>query len=408
MTQLPIQQLKSFACRLHAAIQLQSKPLPPPSNSENVDSFEILIRGIQAHCDIPPTGTGVGVSTPEGTMVVDLHDLVEYAKQLADGLSEEGPGERDMRERISQLGSDLLKINCGTCSGGRGPCDGKDRERDQENIRLGGSCITPLKLLKEFVEGRTHALYAEYADLLSPPHIDLQTASVDSHFDKDIFNEFWISGRCEVSDENAADSIVTLTLKHGSFEWATMCHAYYTLAHELVCHAYQGLNGEGRKNVNEKCCWSEGWMDVIAYSLAIEWLTATPAPSGMPPFLQHNKKKIQDHCSALHKRRYEPTASMNVTDTGRRESARETYDVLEQIWKRSDPTRALRFSLKLNSLALDQKTRARILNLISTALELRLSALHEMAAGICSRFLQHSNADLLLAELSTAMNTTAG
>ena len=86
------------------------------------------------------------------------------------------------------------------------------------------------------------------------------------------------SGQADIKTVPAAVDIILL--RNSRLTISDLWQLSYVLHHELVCHGFQylgrlaeagGNNACQRTNASVGCSWSEGWMDVVAYWLAIEW-----------------------------------------------------------------------------------------------------------------------------------------
>lgn len=83
------------------------------------------------------------------------------------------------------------------------------------------------------------------------------------------------------ADIKAVPAVVDIhLLRHAKLSITDLWQLAYVLHHELVCHGFQyagriaesGINEPcPRPNASAGCSWSEGWMDVVSYWLAIEW-----------------------------------------------------------------------------------------------------------------------------------------
>jgi hypothetical protein len=128
------------------------------------------------------------------------------------------------------------------------------------------------------------------------------------------------------------------------------------LAHELVCHAFQGLEAPSqRQNADETCSWSEGWMDRLAFTLIHQWLDTRT--KSLPGWLRSDPGAAQNACNRLHSRRYiSPVDPLDEYQVTRRVYASWAFDHLRRVWATSpagDATadhRVVRFSLRLNLL----------------------------------------------------------
>lgn len=99
------------------------------------------------------------------------------------------------------------------------------------------------------------------ADLLSDENLVLPDITRSTGFDAQV------GASCRVDDRTSGlQNEVTLLLPARGFDKASLYAAPYLLAHELICHASQGVCGPGaREGSGSGCAWSDGWMDCLAY-----------------------------------------------------------------------------------------------------------------------------------------------
>lgn len=191
-----------------------------------------------------------------------------------------------------------------------------------------------------------------------------------------------LSGSCRWIDGSDLVSVVTLSVRDDAFDWDCACHLPYVLAHELVCHAYQGTavadGAEPRLQVDGSCAWSEGWMDVIALWLVEGWVRGDQ--EGKPAWIVQEATDVLRACSALNARRIGAQATLPPIQRGRRIYARRAVDRLRAELDRfgdgdgdagmvGGRNRVLAFSLALNALRLPQSDRDRVVDALGVALE---------------------------------------
>ena len=83
-----------------------------------------------------------------------------------------------------------------------------------------------------------------------------------------------VGASCKVDDIGMTlASVVTLELPEHGFTEDSLYAAPYLLAHEVICHAAQGVLGPfPRIDSGNGCAWSDGWMDCLAYEDAMNRL----------------------------------------------------------------------------------------------------------------------------------------
>jgi hypothetical protein len=106
--------------------------------------------------------------------------------------------------------------------------------------------------------------------------IFVELGDIHGHKTTDILDKTSVSASCRIDDRHVTSSIVRLGFRDDSFDWLSACQLPYILAHELLCHAFQGIGSTyyeecSRSMVDTTCAWSEGWMDVLAH-----WAVVSP------------------------------------------------------------------------------------------------------------------------------------
>ena len=111
------------------------------------------------------------------------------------------------------------------------------------------------------------------ADLHSLPVVFATTGRSFNH-DQPIIQKFHVSGYARsLRDAKGYYTKVGLEVRERSFGWRQYSLLPYLLLHEILCHAFQSLdNPPIRPDADPSDAWSEGWMDTLAYKLALEWL----------------------------------------------------------------------------------------------------------------------------------------
>lgn len=260
-----------------------------------------------------------------------------------------------------------------------------DHESAADDVFM--SEITPVL---ESLTGFVADLHCVHAKFCTPPLILLETAHLHQHQTTDLLDAAAITGTCRL-DENQSTSIVGLGFRDDSVDWGSLCQLPYVLMHEVLCHAYQGLVGDGRRPASTGCGWSEGWMDTLALRLTEIWLRGANH-DGLPKWLRENKDAVYRECVRLNGRRREPQSSLSPTDLAQRVGVQEASGRLEALFKgagrRNERAffRMLAFSLQVNLLALPQSDRNEAIDRLAGALELFHGERLDRVVGACSRF----------------------
>lgn len=102
-------------------------------------------------------------------------------------------------------------------------------------------------------------------------------------------------------------SKVTLELDGRSFERRALLSIPYVIAHELVCHAFQGRIGVKRTSCERDCPFYEGWMDEVA-SLLLDAIVVRgehiPRGAKRPALFNEHASHVSKAMSDFRKWRY--------------------------------------------------------------------------------------------------------
>jgi hypothetical protein len=207
--------------------------------------------------------------------------------------------------------------------------------------------------------------------------------------------------------------VVCLYIRKNKLEWESLCQILYVLAHEYVCHAYQGLHSDkDRRAADERCAWSEGWMDEVAWKLTELWLTV--AHVQWPAWVQQGRHSVRDACFTIHDRRYQPNqyGDLKAFDLHRRQNTRKAFRVMEDALgahrgRRILATRRLsRFSVQLNLHLADPQTRDCIVDLLTLGLADPSSPRVDRVISDCSHFHKHRDPKQLIEALKISVHDT--
>lgn len=386
--QLGLPLLKALAARLTAAMLLEALPLTEV-NEEAQSRQESFLDQVRAAADKLQ-------DEKSGRLDESLRRLsVDLASETIDG---ESAALDELRERLKQLANELKRIDCSKCAkSDQFVCRGDDRNHDASIVSKSGQCIAPLKEVASFVERQTRQIYTDAR--FASPTIIVSTSPASKTSDQGMLKHFDIGGYSEVLRGQVPISVVGLEIRERAFDWNALCAVLYIMAHETICHAFQGLDGGVRVDAEEKCAWTEGWMDRLAFKLTQEWLASPKTP--LPNWLHRDRGRVEEVAGEIHRRRYEATGTLLPTYRDRRYDARLAFDKLWEAWgtaARLDRHRVTQFSTKLNGCNVSPETRQQIVLLLGTLLK-SVPMKFEISVRCCAAFTEHGNANRLLIEL---------
>ena len=189
---------------------------------------------------------------------------------------------KDLAKSLQELVVDLELHSCGNCFKHEHQwC--QPNEQTYHKVKEKGQCIKPLLKLFEDLRTWVDDLWSDLtlsAEMPSLP-VFFATTSRSFHDGQPIIEKFRISGFAWAGRDLDGEHVergshytkVGLEILKNSFGWQQYNVLPYVLLHEILCHAFQSLdNPEIRPNADASDAWSEGWMDCVAFQLALEWL----------------------------------------------------------------------------------------------------------------------------------------
>lgn len=385
---------KSLVVRIKTAMLVEALPLPHASE-DAMRRLHSLLTTIYGKAD-GLSGTG---TAPLDISIRKLAGVIR--RERIPGM---GPAFDELRRRHDQLVAELRAVDCADCTRKRrGICRG-ERPHDDATVHEGGSCIDEFKTLAQFVEQRALELYRATGIPFPRPAIHLSTATGHAAVDTQLLGEFNISGWTQVHDGVGGPvSEIGLAIKEEAFDWQTLGRVLYVLAHEFVCHGYQGLRGGTRSNVDHACSWSEGWMDALAYALTSNWLNG--GGKGLPEWVKQDAATVMLLSTEVHKRRYKASTTLKRYQQQRRAIARIGFDRLRDALNGVGPSpgigaeRIARFSALLNLHNMPARAREDFTQTLSNMLVHRSPQTFELVVRLCSEFLLHQDAQRLWRDL---------
>src|SRR5882724_2606830 len=261
---------------------------------------------------------GVLQSSASGAnlQVASADDLVDCLQRAADQLKTLASSVPDSHHGVSNV------VAAERCL--RSLADGVDRGGTGDGTAIGGAagyrpCSCGLLELAAILERRVRAqLEASVSKSLD--------ASCQIHYVTTLISDAKIVAPFRVDGETSilrAPRTVTIVLKPDGMDSRDLWHITYTLCHELLCHAFQGAFAHGKlPNAHQKCHWTEGWMDTLAF----DWARELVDDQGMPQsWLPLRGDDARGELSRFHERRYKEPRGLDEDETLRRRRAREAY-----------------------------------------------------------------------------------
>ena len=279
--------------------------------------------------------------------------------------------------------------------------------RSTENPQI---CIDEVASLLFTMKDRSRAVYLRHTPRADEISVKFSLQRVEAGVQQGYIPDFHIDGSTDV---NGDFSVIEIVLEDGALNLETLRQVSYVCAHELVCHAYQGIDSQERKNANATCSWSEGWMDAIAWRLLERWLQAEKESPPLPHWLARSPGKALRDCRKLHERRYleRQGRSMKPFNVYRRMQARDACDELYRQWSAPQEKRTfnglrkvVEFSVALNIARLDRKQREDIVLELSGGLLANAPLRLDRTVIACDEFLRHRDPARLLKTLLSERN----
>lgn len=123
------------------------------------------------------------------------------------------------------------------------------------------------------------------------------------------------------TDVTRSPRLVNVTIADDELGAADILNMAYVIYHELVCHAFRAALASGRiDNAQDKCVWSHGWMDTVAFDLAVDWVAMGP-PSWLPLRDEDGVARLR----ACHDSHFISVPGLRRSDVTRRQAARNAY-----------------------------------------------------------------------------------
>jgi hypothetical protein len=312
------------------------------------------------------------------------------------------------RERIEAA---IAEIHA--CATGAQPSDGDGHAR----LRAAAPppCLCGFLDLARRIEEHARDWYASVESSLPAwPEISYRTEITPDNLKR--LEPFKVAGGAEIDTVRR----VTLTVKDVKLSAVDLCQIAYVLFHEVVCHGFQGVVQEQSANAKPQCHWTEGWMDSVAYRMAVasalpQAVTSPLPQADMSNWLPLAGPDAEDAMGAVHRARYPSPPGLKAGDAKARRAARVAYTRLPSAFLdtgvASSPhdaqILAQKFSLLANAQA-DSRSLLKLSTILQTLL-LRESGNDDRlyASNACLVFLEHRDLKRLLTELQTLPKASA-
>jgi hypothetical protein len=175
------------------------------------------------------------------------------------------------------------------------------------NVDKHGCCIALVKRRFRHLNAWIAAMVRRLPELAqSNVEVTFATIGWDFYDDRRIAEKFSLGGYASsYPNQQGFATKISLAVRDSAFGWQQFCILPYVFLHEILCHAFQSLdNPPNRENAHAADAWSEGWMDRLAFELAIEWLVRFCHVLRLDPIALDDAKQ---HVRLLHDFRYRLT-----------------------------------------------------------------------------------------------------
>lgn len=181
-----------------------------------------------------------------------------------------GAGRKTLSPRLKGIAAEIAKPRCTVCKGRieakQQPCTGD--QKDDVNVAGGAACLREVFDALGFVKGLVESHLSDVFADGGPRRLAIRLHTTFSAGEEDV------SGAC-THDQAQLGDVVSIGLPQYGFTFSALTRTPYTLAHEVLCHAGQSIEGDGgRETRGEYCPWTEGWMDCLAAEILTDALLA--------------------------------------------------------------------------------------------------------------------------------------
>ena len=370
--------------RIVAAVLLEAAPI---AHEDSADRRDRLLRGV--------TGLADMVRASPAPLVGNLGRIIELVEE---SIEEESDGlfNQCLKEFLDVLQARHGQEQCSLCARrNEGPplCDGLGAWPTSHPAHI---CIGQVASLLFNLEQRSRAVYTKHSKESERTAVRFSLLPIARGAEHGFIPEFHLDGATRATD-NA--SLVEIVLEDRSLDLRTLRQLAYVGAHELICHAFQGIQGRERSNVGAACSWSEGWMDAVAWLLLEGWLNEARE---MPAWLTRapTPRNAIDDCRKVHERRYlgRQGRVMDPENIMRRQQARDACEALFRHWSEPGFRRTIngmrklvQFSVSLNVAALDRHQREELIVQLVNGLLLSAGSVLDETIVACEEFLRQKD-----------------
>lgn len=264
-THVPLEQRTTLNARLIA--------------SEIFDANEILIEDNLTKSRWENFKNSYFSKANEPSVTKEIEFLDQYLKLLPERINGELEDLKQTEEFhkleyiVEGLFQDLTDFSCLNCGAVNEICNINKNQKHE--LVKDGICLERFSDIFVQFESLARAVYSKEIDL-DEKHLNNQVVfstsfnSSDDVHDLDV--DVYAVGSTIVRDENKKIvSEIVLTFLVPKFDWNTYCSLPYIVAHEIFCHAFQGVvGGKGkREETPEKCSFTEGLMDRAVLEILI-------------------------------------------------------------------------------------------------------------------------------------------
>jgi hypothetical protein len=202
-----------------------------------------------------------------------LHGFAQRAIQHAESPLVDESTKIELREIAKLVSTRLQEINCRTCSGTDSICRGHTLIDDPIVVR-GGACLYPFNQQFELIKQEVLRLYQRHCSapgVLQTTQVYLSTARYEG---EGLGSCKRASAACHYKDDtNGRISEIRLHIDPDLLDVPSFLAVPYLFCHELVCHAWQGIQTKSAASRNKISStrmddyFAEGWMDAVAYHI---------------------------------------------------------------------------------------------------------------------------------------------
>jgi hypothetical protein len=314
--------------------------------------------------------------------------------------------EKDITIRSYEVASRILEIRDRSRTISCGRCSSTYKNRCCSNIGGQGECIHEISSIFEFAINKGKQIILQQGgDVGALDGLRLRIDGRDSYNKIGSFSEFSIS-----TSTNTLNFTIDLKIKEDCLNRDGLLQLVYAICHEVLIHAMQGINSNIRYNVDEKCSWSEGFMDRVVFLQLSEWLNYDDV--NLPSWLSDARDEAYFACHRMHDSRLR-SYSPNIKEehAAKRRMAIQACDELNKVFlggkHRSHrlSERFLNFSYLLNTHAIDRKLREILTTKLCAFLNPTLEASFEYnnLVKLCTELDKHRDVELFIRNLGVQL-----